>query len=196
MMKVIDNFFKDSYAVRKLALSSTYPENREDDHNWPGDRAYVEEPHRSIYVNQYKKVFDEPAELGRMYFQSIEKSYCEGVCHPDDYKYTVITYLNLEPPLNSGTEIYGESRESFYKRRKFDFNKIKTDFNSSNRTLLDQFLFKKNLKRFNSIFKNPCVVSNKFNRTVIFYGDMVHRAQNFFGTTVSNSRLTLVSFYK
>ena len=194
MMIVIDNFLKDTYGVRKLALSSTYPENREGDHKWPGDRAYVEEPHRSIYVNQYKKVFDEPAELWRMYFQSIEKSYCEGVCHPDDYKYTVITYLNLKCPLNTGTEVVGDTyhvHDQYLKK----FNVDKRGFISSKKNPIDTLVYNRRVKRHNSRFTDPCIISNKFNRTLIFYGERIHRAQNFFGTNLANSRLTLIAFF-
>jgi len=198
-MRIIDNFFKDPYTIRKLALSRQFLYNI-DDNSWPGIRSEIEEPYRSIYSNQYKKFFDESVELLYMYFQSIDKSYCEGTVHFDDCKYTVITYLNLDIPSNSGTEVYDVCGYSSRKECVLDLQKFnqrtKVDFNRSNRTLVEQFFYKKKLKKFNFKFKDPCVVSNRFNRTLIFNGERFHRAQNFFGTTLSNSRLTLVSFYK
>ena len=196
MIKILDNFFKDPYEIRKIALSSQFFLTSDE---WPGRRAEVLDPYRTAYSNQYRKFFDEPAELyeNRMHFQLIDKSWIEGVCHPDlDVTYTVITYLNLECPFDSGTEIYGKVDEFRLGDDRKYFNQVKRDFYSSNRNRIDKFLFKKELKKFNSGFKDPCIVANRFNRTLIFHGDMVHRAQNFFGNILSNSRLTLVSFYK
>ena len=39
-------------------------------------------------------------------------------------------------------------------------------------------------------------VNNKFNRMLIFSSHLFHRAQKFFGTSLDDSRLTLVSFIK
>ena len=194
MIKILDNFFKDPYSIRKLALSSKFPFTSDE---WPGRRAEVLDPYRIAYSNQYRKFFDEPAELYGMHFQLIDKSWIEGACHPDLFaKYTVITYLNSECSCNSGTEVYGKINEFRLMEDMKYFDQVKRDFYSSNRNRIDKFLFKKELKKFNSRFKDPCIVANRFNRTLIFHGNMVHRAQNFFGNIVSNSRLTLVSFYK
>ena len=49
-------------------------------------------------------------------------------------------------------------------------------------------------KEVNSFYKPNIIAANKFNRCVIFPATNFHRAQNFFGTSLENSRLTLVSF--
>ena len=194
-MRVIDNFFKDPYTVRKLALKqSNYdPDPR---FKWPGLRGVVLEPYRTIYNDYYQKFLDESVELSMMRFQTIDKSWGEGACHADaGIKYTVITYLNLECPTDSGTEVYDELSRS-YQEYLNTFTSVKMDFFKSKRNFIDRFLYKKKVKKYNSKFMNPCVIPNKFNRTLIFDGERVHRAQNFFGTTLSNSRLTLISFFK
>lgn len=40
------------------------------------------------------------------------------------------------------------------------------------------------------------IVDNVFNRLVFYNSNLLHRPQNFFGTTVDNARLTLVFFVK
>ena len=45
-----------------------------------------------------------------------------------------------------------------------------------------------------SFYKPIMKIPNKFNRGLIFPAWYFHRAQNFFGTSIEDSRLTLVSF--
>ena len=73
--------------------------------------------------------------------------------------------------------------------------KSKESFYRSSRNYYQRYQFKKKLDKYNSspYFKDPCVVSNKFNRTVIFEKCQLHRAQNFFGKG-KNARFTLISF--
>jgi len=199
MMRVIDNFFKDPYAIRKLALKQTY--KPDPDFKWPGMRMdFYKNPaldsYRIKYADCYKKFLDVPCEAGWMYFQSIDKSWGQGICHADySVRYTIITYLNIDSPPDSGTEVYGETFEAFH-----DFlhksADIKKSFFKKEKNLIDTYLYNKKLKKFNSKFTDPCIVPNKFNRTLIFEGKRVHRAQNFFGTTLADSRLTLISFFK
>tara|TARA_B100000965_G_scaffold247114_1_gene207470 strand:- start:75 stop:698 length:624 start_codon:yes stop_codon:yes gene_type:complete len=200
-LRIIDDFLKDPYQVRRLALSSNfdrdYPAAR-----WPGYRANLPEPFRSQYLQQLNSILDEDLEFCGAYFQCIGKEWGSGLYHVDfEIKWTVLTFLNLNPPSHSGIEI-GEVYSDNYINSIFENGQESIDaygpslsmFNKSKKTLIQRFFFDREIKKYNSHYKNPCVVSNKFNRTVIFRGHRNHCAQNFFGTRPADSRLTIISF--
>ena len=195
-IKIIDNFFKDPYAVRNLALSSDLKYEYASHGKWPGVRAEILGSQKISYSRQYQKFFDEPAEAYNMFFQSIGGLWGTGSAHHDHTsKYTVLTFLNLRYPSNSGIEIYNERTTEDHSRGN-SFESTKVNFYLSGKNPIERFFFEKKLKLYNSHLKDPCIVSNKFNRTVIFSGSRMHRAQNFFGNNMSNSRLTMISFFE
>ena len=53
---------------------------------------------------------------------------------------------------------------------------------------------KEDIEKYNSAWNNPCIVANKFNRTLLFDSIRFHRAQNFFGNTIGDSRFTLIGY--
>ena len=131
-----------------------------------------------------------------MFFQSIGGMWGTGSIHHDqDIKYTVLTFLNLRYPSNSGIEIYNKTTTEDWNRAS-SFESTKVGFYHSSKNPIERFFFEKKLKLYNSHFKDPSIVSNRFNRTVIFSGSRIHRAQNFFGNNLSNSRLTMISFFE
>ena len=112
-MRVLDNFLKDPYKVRKLALSSNF-ERESSSANWPGYRVELPEPFRSQYLQQLNSILDEDLEFYQAYFQCIDKEWGSGVYHVDlESKWTVLTFLNLNPPSHSGIEI-GEVHSDNY----------------------------------------------------------------------------------
>jgi len=192
-MHIIDNFFKDPYIIRRLALSlkdKYLPPNSNE--SWPGLRCGVPQSLRSQCESKIKKITQEELILNECVFQYVDKSHLSCSPHIDPGTYTCITYLNENPPSNSGTLVYDERFGRGYKIS--DFALIKRKFYASDRTLIDKFKYSRELNKINSLFENPCVISNKFNRTLIFDSDRVHRAQHFFGSTIKDARLTLVSF--
>ena len=195
-IKIIDNFFKDPYAVRNIALSSDLKYEYAIHGKWPGVRAEILGSQKISYSRQYQKFFDEPAEAYNMFFQSSGGLWGTGSAHHDHTsKYTVLTFLNLRYPSNSGIEIYNERTTEDHSRGN-SFESTKVNFYLSSKNPIERFFFEKKLKLYNSHLKDPCIVSNKFNRTVIFSGSRMHRAQNFFGNNMSNSRLTMISFFE
>ena len=200
-MRVLDNFLKDPYKVRKLALSSNF-ERESSSANWAGYRVELPEPFRSQYLQQLNSILDEDLEFYQAYFQCIGKEWGSGVYHVDlESKWTVLTFLNLNPPSHSGIEI-GEVHSDNYINSIFENGQKSIDaygpflsmFNKSKKTPIQRFFFDREIKKYNSHYKNPCMISNKFNRTVIFRGHRNHCAQNFFGTRPPDSRLTIISF--
>ena len=114
------------------------------------------------------------------------------MCHPDSppHKYTCLTYLTPDPPSNSGTEVY---EAGCPKNARVD-GIIKQTFYRSDRGIMKRWFYKRDKEKYNSAWNNPCIVANKFNRTLLFDSIRYHRAQNFFGNTIGDSRFTLIGF--
>ena len=111
--------------------------------------------------------------------------------------YICIIYLSLDTHLNSGTEIC----DSDHVRGLEIFNSINPKvmksrdlFHKDPSNLINRYRYGRMRKKVNSFYKPNIIAANKFNRCVIFPATNFHRAQNFFGTSLGNSRLTIVSF--
>ena len=195
-MRILDNFFKDPYEVRSLALKSEYftAASSGQDNAWPGYRSNISPSFMERYMGKIKSILNEDLKQDGIYFQWIDKSWVRGSAHFDLNKYTIVTFLNLKSYSNSGIEIYSEkqSQDSYNKVGKFE--SWKRNFYRSNRDPIKGFFFEKRVNEYNSQYKDPCVIANRFNRTVIFDSDCVHSAQNFFGNNIKDSRMTLISF--
>ena len=61
---------------------------------------------------------------------------------------------------------------------------------------MKRWFYKRDKEKYNSAWNNPCIIANKFNRTLLFDSIRYHRAQNFFGNTIGDSRFTLIGFFK
>ena len=199
MIQITNNFFKDPYSVRNKALSLLKADFYTAD-NWPGKRVVVPDNITSQLLSKVESITNDKLQSYQASFQVVDQSFMEGLVHCDkEHKYTCVVFLNLDAPSNTGTEIYSDRHGSFRCRRGIimdDYDPNKTKFYQSNRTFIDKLVFQRTLNKVNPLFKDPCVVSNKFNRGVIFDSLLVHRAQNFFGNKISNSRLTIASFLK
>ena len=198
MIQITNSFFKDPYSVRNKAISLLESDSYTAD-NWPGKRALVPDNITLQLLSKVESITNEKLEVTQSTFQVVDQSFMEGLVHCDLYTYTCVIFLNQEAPSNTGTEIYSDRNGSLWGGRGHmmdDIEESKRKFYESNRTFIDKLIFKRTLNKLNPLFKDPCVVSNKFNRGVIFNGCFAHRAQNFFGNNISNSRLTIASFLK
>ena len=196
MIIVQDDFFKDPYAVRQFALQQEYFSSY--NLSWPGIR------HQTEDISLLGKIEDfanqhAPCKLSHSSFQSVSSKFGEGHFHFDfDHDYIVIIFLDLYPESYSGTEICDFSmnpsefipeniwqsqltyKENFYRNPNNFWSKIKSTCYR---------------KLTNKYFPEPMAkVPNKFNRVVMFESNLAHRAQKFYGKTLKDSRLTLVTF--
>ena len=201
-MHVIDNFFNDPYRIRKVALEST---EWFTDVGWPGYRFNLPEFVQSQIVFKLEAVFNQKLSVAvhrngnsNAYFQYVDKSWGSGACHFDGGDYIVIIFLNPHPPSNTGTEVYsvkGHTTPMGLRGYKIDdFLPHKRRFYTSERNPIQRFFYEKKLKELNFLFKDPCIISNQFNRTLVFDSSRIHRAQDFFGNKLSDSRLTISMF--
>lgn len=193
-MIVIDNGIKNVYDVRDRALNLTY--KKSENFRWPGYRAKLPEDIEQTYTRFVSFHLDESLTMKEGYFQYVSSEWISGSCHYDQTKYTSITFLSPEPKRNSGIEIYDKKYYCDKYGKLIDkFDPIKRKYYKSNKNFFNKFLFKLKLKQYNLSFIKPQIVENKFNRTFIFDSHRIHRAQNFFGNELKNSRLTLISFF-
>ena len=199
-MQIIDNFFTDPYKIRKEALDI---KKWNCNYRYPGYRQDVSESLASKYLYQIRSILNEDVKVDdpreNIRFQFMDKSWGRGLVHFDKAKYTVLTFLTPSAPSNSGIEIYDERRGHHnlnWRGHKIDdfTREVKKGYYTSDRNPIRRFFFERKARQLNSIFKNPCIISNVFNRTVIFEGQRVHRAQDYFGTKLHDSRLIMIGF--
>ena len=194
MIHVVDDFFSDVFSVRRESLSVKY--SIDSDGMYPGYRSDdVSSFVKSLVSKQVKKLTgDETLNCRSISYQYIPSKYKEGSFHYDDEKYTCIIYLSNG--VNSGTEI-SEIRpkigieSSLYKKH----IRLKIDSYKNPDNLIKSFKCHRGIKKVNSYFNPTYTVASKMNRMLLFKSNLWHRAQNFFGDSVENSRLTLVSFF-
>ena len=207
MIYICDDFFDNSYAIRKAALESNY--SSASDHSWPGYRCWDVPDYVTNFIrfkarkilNDERVDFDNERTqivgLPNSSFQYIPKEYGDGMFHADPHQYICIVYLSLESPVCSGTEVSDISMRNNSLPGNISTQKatkLLREHYGDISNLIKRYRYGKLKKELNSYFKNSCVVANKFNRCVIFPANNFHRAQNFFGTSVGNGRLTSVSF--
>lgn len=194
-LTIQDNFFEDPNLIRKIALAQNYESSVGDRLIWPGYRTDA-----SVLASTYlthriwSLTGDASLQITRSTFQYIPERYGEGSFHVDSPdKYTCIIYLTPNPPDNSGTEVCDEMDDPMSQEYWDEFIPIKQSFikEGINQKEYDR-MRKLSAEKINPIVK----VNNKFNRMLIFSSHLFHRAQKFFGSSLVDSRLTLVSFIK
>jgi hypothetical protein len=193
MIHIEDNFFKDPFSVRNSALKSTYKPKV--DFNYPGHRSDVPD-HLSEYVlSNVRKICRDPSLKilnGDISFQYIPKVFGSGSFHTDSSQYTCVVYLYPEAPNNSGTEICDNNQKGISPKL---LSRMKESSFKDPNDLIKRYGYGIIRKYCNSFYKPIVQVPNKFNRLVIFPGRHFHREQSFFGNSLVDSRLTLISFF-
>ena len=201
MIHIDDNFFKDPYSVRNIALKSTYTVAK--DGTWPGYRCWDIPENIINHIRLKVRNFagDQSLEFDYKHtqqkgspnssFQFVPQQYRAGIYHSDYiHHYICIIYLSLESPVDSGTEVCDFDQKEGRKRD----NNIKMRFTEDPFNLIKRYNYDRMRKKINLDYKPIMTIPHKFNRALIFPAGNWHRAQNFFGTSIENGRLTSVSF--
>ena len=201
MIIIEDDFFKDPYSVRNVALKSTYTGAK--DGTWPGYRCWDIPKNITDHILLKMRSFtgDQSLDFDYKYtqnrgspnssFQFVPQQYRSGIYHSDYvHHYICIIYLSLGSPVDSGTEVCDFEQKEGRKRD----NTIKTRYNKDPFNLIKRYNYDRMRKKINLDYKPIMKIPHKFNRAVIFPAVNWHRAQNFFGTSIENGRLTSVSF--
>lgn len=195
---IIENFYVDPDAVRKFALAQEYTycgdyENQQ--YGWPGCRTKdLFELDKTLFEMVCKKLVSVFHNTEHDYmrwaittnFQSSTADYGEGVMHTDENTiFAGVLFLTPDAPLNAGTSLY---------RKNATFNQQKYE----QALALNDKIYKANGKLvptdYHSMFDEVVRVNNVYNTLILFEGDQYHTANQFFGDTLENSRLTQVFF--
>ncbi len=196
---VVDDFYEDPDVWRDFALKQEYFKG--DRGNWPGLRTeLLHRIDRNIFEVTMRKLLFILKDYGitqvselQTGFQIIDETYGRGWVHDDDPTFQVagVIYLNKDAPIGTGTTVYEDSN---------DFNgDLYTKVFEEDVLLAtpeDRANYAKYRDEQVAHFKKSVVVENVFNRLIMFDSRCWHSADNFFGTTKENSRLTQVFFIK
>jgi hypothetical protein len=187
---IVDGFFDNPDKIRAYALNQKYYNDIEG--RWPGSRTQdlstvspvvfhtICQKILSLFFTKKQLYFYE----AEAYFQIVDKKFESGWIHKDPYVITAIVYLT--PDSISGTSLYVKKdidyNDSSYLQDKFTNYKNGLDVGSS-----------RDLNNQNYI--ETLNISGLYNRFVVFDSNMYHAAQDFFGDSNEESRLTLVVFF-
>jgi len=192
---VVDNFFESPSLWRHFALNQEFYKGERG--TWPGIRTgMLKDLSTELYEILEFKLLQQLPQFKRFSkiestFQLIDETYGNGWVHDDNPEHNVagIIYLNEDAPLNSGTTLYVDEVDinaDNYTQMFID------DVMSTDPALRAQFKKYRNEQR--SKFTPATEIDFQWNRCVMFDPRTWHSADNFFGTTKEDSRLTLVFF--
>lgn len=205
MIYIEDNFFKDPFKVRRLALKEEYVKDINLKNTFPGLRSInVSQEIKDFLQTSARYITKKPTlVLIESSYQVITKEYQEGQFHHDgDFAdYTSINYLSLEPPSHSGTEVCDTTGHpaltGVVPMKMWEHHlSLKEQFYNDPQHLWNGYKYARMRKKVNSMFNSVAQVPNKFNRWLLFSSERHHRSQIYYGDSPFNARLTIVSFFK
>jgi len=196
---IVDNFFPNPDEVVKFAKMQTFHPN---DGTYPGKRTYnIVELDKDLYEFIFRKINNifycetNYRWVGNCYFQLIEpftKNQYDakniGWVHYDtNYQFGGIIYLNKNPEKDTGTVLYKE---------KCGFSnitneKLKLKFDHYTGESVDDEEYENALQNVNSKFEETVVVSNVYNRMLLFGSNVPHAVQTYGNL---QDRLTIAFF--
>jgi hypothetical protein len=201
---IVDNFFKNPHKIRSHALekfsnfldhNSIYftkyfnPNIKYDRHQ---DLVRCLEKILNIDINE--EIWNRGIYKGSNgYIQYSTYKDDPSVIHADEGNWTVIVFLSVNPKKECGT--------SFFKHKKYNLNKTISIKNYSKKTKIPKQRSKKILEEIeNNLWTHESVpqrekwenllqIENKFNRALIFNGDLFHCSNCGFGNNKKTFRL-------
>jgi hypothetical protein len=192
---VVDNFFETPSLWRDFALNQEYYKGERG--TWPGTRtAMLSELSEELYEILELRLLEQlPTFTGlnkiESTFQLIDETWGKGWVHDDNPEHDVagIIYLNKSSPINSGTTMYEGAADINGEH----YSKLfMEDVLSTDPEVRKTYAKYRDEQR--SFFTPSVNVDCVWNRCVMFDPRTWHSADNFFGTTKEDTRLTLVFF--
>ena len=182
---VVDDFFKDPYAVREYALQQEFF----DDPGYIGNRTRDQ-----FFIPGTKDAFENIMGIKISGWLGSDNWYRYGmngrfqynvagqplVYHCDLQKWAAMIYLTPNAPVECGTSFFADKKTGI---RHNSQEGIMEHFNT-HKTFLDS-----------TPYEPVDVVGNVFNRLVIFDGGLIHAASGYFGDNKDNCRLWQMFFF-
>lgn len=184
---ITDNFYQDPDPVRQYALNQEFTVYG----NYPGQRTrpvFYDSLKDSIqYIVQhaggkitqfeefeYNTAFQYTTAKDSSWIHSDQTTMWAGVC-----------YLTPDAPLTAGTALYKHKATGLYKAA------VKVD-GSYDSELMDKiYLDSRDLSKWEMVD----IVGNKYNRLVLYRGDLFHSSLDYFGTNQYDGRLFQTFFF-
>lgn len=195
---VVNNFYDNPDAIRKFALAQQYKFRHEEtgiDYVYPGCRTKdlfnLDKVLQEKVLKKLVSVFHIPEHDHMRWaisssFQSVSEIYKQGVIHTDSSTiFAGVLYLTPNAPLDSGTSLYRTNDTFTQDKYKRACDKNDERFKAG-QIIMDT--------EFHSMFDEVVRINNVYNTLILFEGDIFHAANNFFGTTLEDSRLAQVFF--
>ena len=171
---LLDDFYNNPQQVRDTALASDFCVRG----NFPGERtvSYLNDSMKQAIQNILRPLGGEVTCWGENYtgaFQYTTKN-DESWVHCDNFNtWAGVCYLTPNAPYSAGTGLFQHKETGLFRRPENASLAEKLNMDGSD-------LSKWNLTD---------VVSNKFNRLVIYRGDLYHRSLDYFGESKHDGRL-------
>jgi len=193
---VVDDFYKDPFKVRDLALNSVYKDVTR--LNYPGLQSIKDYSSKDMTV-EFTKILSRPLEIdptkltfGRFRIMLKEtrsrlKVHLDGGAH-----WTGVLYLNLPKQCEGGTGFYRHKATGLNGRAS---NKEIKDHGFESWTEMENAMIEKDTLDSNS-WEQTDLVAMKFNRLVLFKGnELFHCHTHSFGKNKQDGRLTQNFFF-
>lgn len=173
-LMIIDNFYADPDSVRRFALSQEFSVRG----NFPGMRT------KSFFTDDVKSAIEHYMQFAGKITNTYEQSGYTGAfqiatavdrtwIHSDPYNmWAGVCYLTPDAPYTAGTGL-------FRHRATGQHRKVTTDHEGYDYTKYD--LFDR--------------IGNKYNRLIIYRGDLFHASLDYFGDNLQNGRLFQTFFF-
>jgi hypothetical protein len=172
---VIDDFYSNPDQVREFALSQPFDVVG----NYPGARTVphitdgVKNTLSEIMSHAGGKVTDWLESGGYTGAFQICTSIDKTWIHADNYNtWAGVCYLTPDAPLSSGTALYRHKSSG-------EFSKTNNDYEGNDYTKWDMVDY----------------IANKYNRLVLYRGDLFHASLHYFGDNMYNGRLFQTFFF-
>ncbi len=175
---ITDDFYNDPDSVRNYALSQSFEVRG----NYPGLRTQpylpqdVKNAIQYIVYNAGGKVTDWMESSGYTGAFQICTALDRTWIHADNYNtWAAVCYLTPDAPLSSGTALYRHKQSK-------EFEKLDNDAAQS-----DGYDYTK--------WEIADYVANKYNRIVMYRGNLYHASLDYFGDNFKNGRLFQTFFF-
>lgn len=197
---VVNNFLPYPNVVRSWSLSNEFVDAKEFSKRigahtaWPGLRSQhvmeLDAAYADAVLSQVsgiaKRFFldDRPASISiRSFFQLCREEDGDSWIHQDnDVDVAGILYLSPVAPISSGTTLYRCNDHNAW--ASLPINQMMQINRIEQKELHD------------NLFSPVDIIGNVYNRLVMYKGDIFHKSNDYFGSTMEDSRLTQVFFLK
>lgn len=183
---IIDDFYENPDDVREFALTQDYNVSG----NFPGNRTipflnestakhvgeHIEPYHGKIswVTEEYTGAFQYTTQEDRSWIHADENNHWAGVL-----------YLTPNAPLSGGTGIFKHKATNTYKIPRLPSGEI-------NEPLMELiYQDSRDMTKWEMVD----FIGNKYNRLVIYQGDLFHSSLDYFGTDINNGRLFQTFFF-